>query len=59
MEKERIKKSKTETSGAKYKRKMSLMDLIDNVDRKIGGAQDPLHRAQLETYFSTLMDELN
>lgn len=37
---------------------MYVMNLIHNVECKIGGAQDPLCRYQLENDLLLLMDEL-
>lgn len=52
------KKARAESTDAKYRRKRSLLQLIEDVEKRVAVAKDEGRRSQLERYLSMLMDEL-
>lgn len=48
MHDKRVKKARAESNDDEYKSKRSLLQLIDDVYKRVVGAQNERHRSQLE-----------
>lgn len=58
MHDKRVKKARAESNDDEYKSKRSLLQLIDDVYKRVVGAQNERHRSQLERQQDVLMNEL-